>query len=523
MNNNYSLSIIIPARNEIFLKNTIEDLLKNKRAKTEIIAVLDGEWASPPIEQHPDVNIIYVPESIGQRAATNLGVKLSKAKFVMKLDSHCSWDEGYDAKMLQAFKETGDNVTMVGTMRNLWAFSWKCYHCGWKKYQGPTPEKCEQCGRTHRMHRKMVWMGKERPQSNSFCFDSEPHFQYANDYTRRSGYENGIIVGYDLTITPGLFAPNSLEKGSPLPFSGSQPSSITSIVSLLTDFANSHPFSSSSDSFRNRENVSVNTMSLSSVDNSRSIRTPKILGVGDELKMKGITTTPILAEMVNNRDILTSPPGDITNQPSINKTVYHFVLPEIGQVSISNSIKSPLPIPTAGDVINSDIIKELNDKLGGEFVYNEKAGSFHNGSVALTPIYDKDLTETMSLQGSCWMCTRKKYWELNMCDESLGNWGNLGIEIAARTWLNGGRVLVNTKTWYAHMFRTQGGDFGFPYHQSGNDVSRTKKRVKDLFWNNKWDKAIHPLSWLIEKFFPIKGWDEKALTELKENESLRNI
>jgi len=57
------------------------------------------------------------------------------------------------------------------------------------------------------------------------------------------------------------------------------------------------------------------------------------------------------------------------------------------------------------------------------------------------------------------MLTREKYWELNICDESLGSWGSQGIEVACKTWLSGGKCLVNHSTWYAHMFRTQGGDF----------------------------------------------------------------
>ncbi|MBI2049656.1 glycosyltransferase [Candidatus Roizmanbacteria bacterium] len=317
------LSILIPSRNEMFLKNTIDDILKNIGADTEVIAVLDGAWADPPIPQHERVNVIYVPESIGQRAATNLACKLSKAKYVMKIDAHCSFDKGFDIKMLEAFKASGDNVTMVPTMRNLWAFSWKCYKCGWKKYQGPTPKKCDDCGDTKHMKRKMIWIGKERPQSNSYCFDAEPHFQYFNEYTKRPEYKKNLE--------------------------------------------------------------------------------------------------------------------------------------------------------------------------------------------------DSGLTETMSLQGSCWVLTRDKYWELNICDEKFGSWGSQGIEVAVKTWLSGGRVLVNHKTWYAHMFRTQGGDFGFPYPISGKDQKKAKDFARDLFFNNKWDKQVHPLSWLVGKFWPVRGWSDEDLAELKAN------
>lgn len=312
------LSIIIPARNEMFLSKTIENILENIEVDTEIIAVLDGQWTNPPIKDNERVNIIYLPEAIGQRAATNLGVRLSKAKYVMKVDAHCSFDKGFDRKMILEMK---DNYTMVPTMRNLWAFDWKCYHCGWKKYQGPTPVKCEACGKTDKLRRKIVWIGKERPQSNSYCFDSEPHFQYFNEYTKRQEYKDAL-----------------------------------------------------------------------------------------------------------------------------QKT---------------------------------------------------------------------ELTETMSLQGSCFMATRDKYWELNLCDENFGSWGNQGIEVAAKTWLSGGKVIVNHKTWYAHMFRTQGGDFSFPYQQSGNEVSRCKAKVRDMFWKNKYGKQIYPLSWLVEKFWPVKGWTDEDLKKIK--------
>lgn len=316
------LSILIPANNEMFLARTIEDILANREADTEVIAVLDSKWADPAIPQHERVNVVYVPEVVGQRAATNLAAKLSKAKYVMKVDAHCSFDKGFDQKMLDAFKETGDNVTMVPIMRNLWAFDWKCYQCGWKKYQGPTPSKCDQCG-SNKIRRKMLWIGKKNPQSTSFSFDSEPHFQYFEDWKHRPQY------------------------------------------------------------------------------------------------------------------------------------------------------------------------KKDNVKTG--------------------------LTETMSLQGSCFMCTREKYWELNLSDESVGSWGNQGIEVACKTWLSGGRVLCNHKTWYAHLFRTQGGDFSFPYDQSGNGIDKTKKKVWEFFFSG-WDKQIHPVSWLVEKFAPVPGWDEGALKALKEKE-----
>jgi len=319
--NTRDLSILIPSRCEEFLARTIEDILENIEADTEVIATLDGQWADPPIPQHERVNIIYVPEAVGQRAATNLACKLARGRYVLKLDAHCAFDRGFDRKMLEAFEETGDNVVMVPIMRNLHAFDWKCPKCGKKTYQDKG-NVCPECGAE--MKKKMRWKGKSNPQSTSYCFDAEPKFRYFEDWKHRPQY--------------------------------------------------------------------------------------------------------------------------------------------------------------------------IKDK--------EETG----------------LTETMSLQGSCWMATREKYWELGLSDESVGSWGNQGIQVALAAWLSGGRVLVNTKTWYAHMFRTKAGVFGFPWPVSGREQQQTKKNVKDLFWNNKHPKQIRRVSWLVEKFWPVSGWTDEQLEQLKESE-----
>ena len=322
------ISILLPSRNEMFLARTIQDLLEHSETDIEIIVVLDGAWADPAVPQDPKVNIIYLPESIGQRSATSLAAKLAKGKYVCKVDAHTSYDQGWDKKMLDGFKANGDKVTMVPVMRNLWVFDWKCYHCGWKKYQGPTPPKCEACGKTDKIRRKMIWSGKHNPQSVSYCFDTDPHFQYFEDYKHRE------------------------------------------------------PF--------------------------------------------------------------------------------------------------------------------LTDKKTG-------------------------FTETMSLQGSFWMMSRERYLEYIPYREGLGSWGNEGLEMACKEWLSGGRVLVNHNTWYAHLFRTQGGNFGFPYVQSGKHVSRTKKRVKEMFWNMKAPNQIHPVSWLVRKFSPISWWTPEKIAELKAREKELNV
>lgn len=125
-----------------------------------------------------------------------------------------------------------------------------------------------------------------------------------------------------------------------------------------------------------------------------------------------------------------------------------------------------------------------------------------------------DLVESMSLQGSCFVLSKKDWFELDICDEKFGSWGQQGTEVACKTWLSGGQVIINKKTYYAHLFRTQGKDFGFQYKQDENKVERARQFSRDLFFYNRYEKQVRPLSWLIEKFSPVPDWHDKTGEEV---------
>jgi len=313
------LSILIPSRNEMFLQRTIEDIFEHSEADTEVIVTLDGQWADPPVQDHERVTIVYHPESVGQRAATNDAAKLAQGKYVMKVDAHCAFDQGFDRIMLEGMH---DDWTMAPLMKNLHGFDLVCSKCGTHQYQTKTPTPCKnpECTNTIEYTKEMVWKGKPSPNSRSFCFDPEPHFQYFREFSNR-------------------------------------------------------------------------------------------------------------------------------------------------------------------------------------------------------PEGKGDITPSMSLQGSCFMLTLEKYWELDICEEKFGSWGSQGIEVAVKTWLSGGQVMINNKTWYAHLFRTQGGNFGFPYSMTKNKVNRAKKYARDLFFKNQWPQQVRPLSWLVEKFWPVEHWTDEDLAEIKKYDS----
>lgn len=135
------LSVIIPARNEEFLKNTVESVLANKRADTEVIVFADGY--SPKLDMHPDLVILHASNPVGQRAAINRAVEISTGKYIMKLDAHCAVDVGFDMKLIARGNRYED--TIVPSMYELHAFDWLCVNCGTRTFQGPEPDECDIC------------------------------------------------------------------------------------------------------------------------------------------------------------------------------------------------------------------------------------------------------------------------------------------------------------------------------------------------------------------------------------------
>lgn len=289
------LSVIIPARNEEFLNRTVDSVLSQSREDTDCIVVLDGAWSMVPLQNHDRLTIIFNPVSVGQRAAINQAAKISKSKYIMKLDAHCIMAEGYDTQLIKTAEELGREVLQVPLQYNLHAFDWVCPD-GHRRYQSPSGV-CTECGKE--TTKDIIWKKRDSRRTFAWRFDENLHFQYWREYERK------------------------------------------------------HP---------------------------------------------------------------------------------------------------------------------------------------------------EDYVETMSILGACFFMDREWYWELGGSDEDHGSWGQQGVEMSCKSWLSGGRVICNKKTWFSHMFRTQGGDFGFPYPNT--TVEQARQHSHHLWKEGNFPKAIHNLQWLIDKFNP---------------------
>ena len=178
------LDVLIAARNEQFLGQTIGDVLAHAHSKTRVIAILDGNWPVVPIPDDPRVILVHHSESIGQRAAVNEAARISRARYLMKLDAHCSVEDGFDAKLIAADAELDrPDVTQIPGQRNLHVYNQRCVACGTETYQCPPLTACGKCGGA--IEQVMVWQPKRGSMTTAWRFTPEPKFAYWNSFRRR--------------------------------------------------------------------------------------------------------------------------------------------------------------------------------------------------------------------------------------------------------------------------------------------------------------------------------------------------
>ncbi len=115
------------------------------------------------------------------------------------------------------------------------------------------------------------------------------------------------------------------------------------------------------------------------------------------------------------------------------------------------------------------------------------------------------LDDEMSSQGSCWFMHRDHWNRIAPLD--IANYGNFiqeFQEIGLKTWLGGGQVKVNKRTWYAHLHK--GKTYGRGYPMLGFNHERGRDFCTDYWMHDRWPQRVHDLRWLIEKFAPVPSW-----------------
>jgi glycosyltransferase involved in cell wall biosynthesis len=134
--------------------------------------------------------------------------------------------------------------------------------------------------------------------------------------------------------------------------------------------------------------------------------------------------------------------------------------------------------------------------------------------------------DEMSSQGSCWFMTKKHFNQVlgGLSEVGYGRFVQEFQEIGLKTWLghHDGRVVINKNTWYAHLHK--GKRFGRGYFIDKREMVRGAVYSAEYWMQNKWEKRVHDIEWLIDKFSPVPTWPENwgAVLENKRKELSTN-
>ena len=123
------------------------------------------------------------------------------------------------------------------------------------------------------------------------------------------------------------------------------------------------------------------------------------------------------------------------------------------------------------------------------------------------------IDETPTMQGSCYFMTRK-WWDKCIGELESENYGPFTMEaqeVSNKTWLSGGKVMVNKKTWYSHWHKgSSGKGYGFSNEQyKRHQEGMEKGRLYAInYWLNTKDFK-YDWNWFVtEKFPDMPGWSQ---------------
>lgn len=146
----------------------------------------------------------------------------------------------------------------------------------------------------------------------------------------------------------------------------------------------------------------------------------------------------------------------------------------------------------------------LTDPKGYRF---RAGGYWFERTTAKSDVYPFD--ETMTHHGSAWFVSRDFFLNKlrGMQSEGYGVSYMEPADLGLRMWLGpwDGRVIVHKGCWYAHLHQqadTRG------YGISMREIHRAYEWTANYWMRNGWPEAVQPLSWLIERFWPIPSWPD---------------
>ncbi len=201
----------------------------------------------------------------------------------------------------------------------------------------------------------------------------------------------------------------------------------------------------------------------------------------------------------------------------IMKTDDHCAFgPNFGRILIDSHLEDnwvQIPRRYALNAEEWKIEERTDNKYPIDYMYIDfpRKGKAHDDGMHGVPWKrpDRDgfeIDDTPSMQGSCYFMTKNHFDNFlhELSQEGYGQFAQESQEIGFKTWLGGGAMKVNKKTWYAHLHK--GNRYGRMYQFPGGTVDASSWSA-DYWLNNKWEDRKHDFAWFIDTKFPgMPSW-----------------
>ena len=128
---------------------------------------------------------------------------------------------------------------------------------------------------------------------------------------------------------------------------------------------------------------------------------------------------------------------------------------------------------------------------------------------------DEMISDTMGIQASLWFMHTRHFREfLGGLDEKMwGPWSCEQREISLKTWLGGGRVVVNKNVWNAHYQKSLDDRRSTHREYSKCNDSHIHRKAARYWLSNSWKGQVHKFEWLVDHFWPLPTESNRAAKE----------
>ena len=123
---------------------------------------------------------------------------------------------------------------------------------------------------------------------------------------------------------------------------------------------------------------------------------------------------------------------------------------------------------------------------------------------------DTLIDETPQIHGSGWFMTKDRYFELGGFP-NIDPYGHAQepIWLGLKNWLAGGKVMVNKRTWYAHLHQNHNSrGYSMDRDQENKSYDIAAKYWVGDKWDDTWPKKTMTFEQFVDKFMPMPGWPD---------------